>query len=162
MTDQTEQTLWQGTYSSKALMSAWILSVVLFLVCSIAGLLLVDGWMVHGAITLLSLSPLAYFLLLAWYRSFTLYYAITTRRLVCRSGLINLDISRVALMAITDISCSQRGLDRAFGIGAITVQSTDTSDPVFTMRGIENVQAVLGILDQACTLERANATKVNV
>lgn len=162
MAERNEETLWQGTYSSKAMAGAWILSFLLFTICSVLALVFVDDWRLKLLLVVTSAAPGVYCLLVAWYRSMTLYYAITTRRLVCRTGLIDMDIDRVALMAITDVSCRQRGLDRIFGIGSITIQSSDTSDPVFTMRGIEEVHDVLRILDEACTLERAGATKINV
>jgi len=162
MSEVEEKTLWQGSYSSKAMAGAWVLSGLLFIVCSIVVLVILDSWAWKATLLCLSAAPGVYCFLVAWYRSLTLYYAITTRRLVCRSGLIDLDTERVALMSITDVSCRQRGLDRIFGIGSITIQSTDTTDPVFTMSGVEDVQNVLKILDEACTLERAGATKVNV
>jgi len=159
MSEQTvEKELWQGSYSSKAMAVAWLLGALLLVVGGTATIILIDNWGVRLALLILLALPMFYCLLVAWYRSLTLHYKITTRRLVSQSGLLNMSIERVALMSISDVSCHQNGLDRLFGIGTIVLQSTDATDPVFKMCGIEDVQVVLGILDQACTLARASAT----
>ncbi|MFA5056504.1 MAG: PH domain-containing protein [Opitutaceae bacterium] len=153
MVDEAEKQLWSGTYSTKAMAGAWVISAIIFAACSFASMA-TGNWRVILAVSLLSALPGLWCVAVAIYRHATIRYTLTTRRLVCEAGLLTATIDRVELLMVEDVRCKQSGLDRAFGIGSIIVQSNDRSDPTWTLAGIEGVRSVTAILDQAVTEAR--------
>mgnify|MGYP001575098363 CR=1 FL=1 len=160
MSEATETILWFGSYSTKSLAVGMILGAAGFVM--VTGAVFYELGVTKAACVLSVLSgvPLAFLWLLGQYRRFTLKYTLTTRRVIVESGLLNLNIGRVALLAISDVTCRQSGLDRAFGIGTIVVNSTDISDPVLKLLGVPDVRPVTELLDKACTEERNKRTMI--
>ncbi len=153
-TNELERELWRGTYSTKALAATYILTTIVFVVGTVLSFLCPVAWWWRAVLAMLSGLPLLYCFCLGQYRKFTIKYVLTSQRIVCESGLLNLNASRVGLVIVDDVGWKQIGLDRVFGIGTITITSHDPSDPVLTLAGVDNVRNVAQQIEAATAVER--------
>jgi membrane protein YdbS with pleckstrin-like domain len=81
-------------------------------------------------------------------------YTLTTQRLIHKRGLLRRVTDRVEVIDIDDVSYSQGPIERLLGIGTIQLLSSDVSDPQLVLRGIDNVQQVATLIDNARREER--------
>ena len=91
------------------------------------------------------------FLGLPW--SFTIYY-LTKTKLICRTGVFNLEEEEIDLYKITDKKLLIPFGQRMFGCGTIHICSRDTDTPEFEIRSVKNPRNVLQLLDQYINAER--------
>ncbi len=147
-----EEELWAGTYSPKAMMgtmlAAAIITLVGLVVAMIGGPL---AWMafVVGALVLWGGIGL-----LVWYRRLTVRYRLTTFRFFHDSGLLTRVGNRIEVIDIDDVMVYQGLIERMFGVGTISIQSSDTSHPELSLPGIENAKAVADLIDGTRRAER--------
>jgi uncharacterized membrane protein YdbT with pleckstrin-like domain len=148
----TEDDLWVGTYSAKAMagpaIGLGILSVLGIVIGSFVPPL---GWAVAGIAALLAWAILA---LVVVYRRMTVNYRLTTFRLFHESGLLARTRDRIEVIDINDVNLSQGILERMFNVGTVHIDSSDKSHPHFEMIGIENVRAVADLVDNTRRAER--------
>jgi uncharacterized membrane protein YdbT with pleckstrin-like domain len=152
---EKETSLWQGSFSGKAMFGTWILNIaVSILVLAVSFLLPVAGpitWMIGlGIILLLWIISIGIFL----YRRFAIHYEVTTQRLIHQRGILLRVTDRIELIDVDDISFSQGIVQRMLGVGNIAVSGSDKTDPVLIMQGIDNVAQVAGMIDDARRSER--------
>ena len=88
--------------------------------------------------------------------SFDRYY-IANNRLYCRHGLLRQDEHECLLYRILDISLTRTLGNRLFGTGTITLRTTDSSDPVLTLKNIKHSRAVKEMLSNLIEEERCRA-----
>jgi len=149
-----EEELWSGTYSSKAMIGAWITAGVL----SCAAIV---GWIIWmpealwwlallGLIVLLWGVPLLQLL----YRQLSIHYRLTSQRFVHQTGLLRRITDRIEVIDIDDITVEQGFIERLLGVGTIRIKSSDRTHPDLRLPGIENVQQVAAIFDNARLAER--------
>ena len=81
-------------------------------------------------------------------------YTLTTQRLIHKHGLLHRVTNRVEVIDIDDVSYSQGPIERLLGVGTIKLLSSDVSDPQLVLRGIDNVQKVATLIDNARREER--------
>ena len=62
--------------------------------------------------------------------------------------------NRILLIDIDDVAFEQGLMERLFNVGTITLTSTDASDPKLRMHGIDGVQRVANLIDDARREER--------
>lgn len=110
-----EQTLWSGTPSQLINLPLYVLWVLLF-------------WLVI---------PL-FILLWQWLVVRNTKYELTSERLKMRRGVLNKHMDEVELYRVRDYKLEQPLLLRLFGLGNITLQTSDRSHPVVTLRAIRN------------------------
>jgi hypothetical protein len=60
----------------------------------------------------------------------------------------------VEVIDIDDVSYSQGPIERLLGVGTIKLLSSDVSDPQLILRGIDDVQRVATLIDNARREER--------
>jgi uncharacterized membrane protein YdbT with pleckstrin-like domain len=148
----TEDDLWVGTYSAKAMagpaIGLGILTIIAIIVASFFGPI---GWTVAGIGALVAWAILA---LVVLYRRMTVNYRLTTFRLFHESGLLARTRDRIEVIDINDVNLSQGILERMFNVGTIHIDSSDKSHPHFNMIGIENVRAVADLVDNTRRAER--------
>ena len=77
--------------------------------------------------------------------SFT-QYAISEDRLFQSTGFLNLKYEEILLYRIRDISLTRSFGQRIFGVGTITVTSSDKSRPVLVMQNVKDAAAVKELL----------------
>ena len=154
--DDVEEDLWQGGYCSKAMFGNWILAAVVTVGVLVA--ILAFGWWDKGWLWLTwlcgSLLLWGYFGGLYLYRHWTVKYELTTQRFIHESGLLKRLIDRIEVIDIDDVAFVQGPIERIVGVGTIKITSSDRSHPELSLRGIENVRTVAGLLDDVRRKER--------
>ena len=75
-------------------------------------------------------------------------YAISEDRLLQSSGILNLQYEEILLYRVRDISLSRSFGQRIFGVGSITVTSSDKSRPVLVIHNVKNPAAVKELLHE--------------
>lgn len=75
-------------------------------------------------------------------------YAISEDRLFQSTGILNLKYEEILLYRIRDISMSCSFGQRIFGVGSITVTSSDKSRPVLVIQNVKEPAAVKELLHE--------------
>jgi uncharacterized membrane protein YdbT with pleckstrin-like domain len=149
----TEQELWHGSYSPKAMYGSWVLA-------GIATIVGIAVWIMipQPPVRLVAAVVVAvlWLVLLAWLivQRLGVEYVLTNQRLIHKSGVFRRRSNRVEVIDIDDVTYEQGFVERMFGVGTIKLLSSDVSDPVLVLRGIDNVQRVATLIDNARRDER--------
>jgi membrane protein YdbS with pleckstrin-like domain len=69
-------------------------------------------------------------------------------------GLLWRQTDRIEVIDIDDVAFTQGPVERVFGLGTVRITSSDQSHPELSLPGIENVQIVAGLIDDARRNER--------
>ena len=152
--DQPEEELWRGRYSSKAMIGAWVISGLVDVALLVGGVLWASQavyWLILLAAMLL---PWLYYYAVLCYRRMSVRYLLTTQRFIHESGILRRVNDRVETLDMDDITFEQGLLERLVGVGTIHVISSDRSHPDFALPGIENVEKVASLFDDARIAER--------
>ena len=75
-------------------------------------------------------------------------YAISEDRLLQSSGILNLQYEEILLYRVRDLELSRSFGQRIFGVGSITVTSSDKSNPVLVIHNVKEPAAVKELLHQ--------------
>ncbi len=154
--DTAEQELWQGGFSPRAMVGPWILCGVISIVALIASFFLMP--VLTPVVWMVTIPALL--LLWAWQgirygiRRLGLHYRLTNQRFFHESGIFQRTTNRIEVIDMDDITFVQGFVDRFFGVGTIKVSSTDVTHPVLMITGIDDVQKVAGLIDNARRAER--------
>src|SRR6185503_16201258 len=156
-----EEQLWAGRYSLRAATHLWFLSalwaaLVLAAYQHFAGatrtresdLVALAGAFVPAVV--------AIFQTLA--RRLSLRYRLTNHRLFTERGILSRQHDEIELIRVDDISVHQNLLQRLFGVGTVTVLSTDTSSPQLRMEGIARPIELKELLRSQVRARRARTT----
>jgi membrane protein YdbS with pleckstrin-like domain len=151
--DVPEQELWRGAYAYKSMIgmlasggvASLVALIVLFaaksdIVWWIVLACLVAMWIVIG-VTVLQ-------------RRFGIRYRLTNQRFFIEKGIFGRVTDRIEVIDINDMEFEQSPFERMFDVGSIRLATTDRSVPKFTLQGIEHVQEVFNLIDQARRAER--------
>jgi uncharacterized membrane protein YdbT with pleckstrin-like domain len=65
-------------------------------------------------------------------------YRLTDRRLIIERGILTKKREEIQLYRVRDISLKRNLFERMMSMGDITIQSTDTSSPTYTLRNVRN------------------------
>ncbi len=76
-------------------------------------------------------------------------YVITSERIKIVSGLLSRHVENFELIRVQDIDYKQGFFERVFGIGDITIQGQDASEPVISLRNIGHPEKVYEVLRKA-------------
>jgi len=151
--DVVEETLWEGSFSPKAMIGGFILAAILSIVLLVCAFLFAEGmfrWVILGLI------PLVW--LIQVYRlarnRIGISYRLTNQMFYHRSGLLVRITDRIELIEIHDVTSEQNLLQSALGVGTLRIVSSDRSHSNFPARGIENVEAVVQLIDKARRAEQ--------
>jgi membrane protein YdbS with pleckstrin-like domain len=151
--DVPEQELWRGAYAYKSMLGMLTIGGVVSLIGIIVILIaevpfvkwfifacLVVMWIVIGAIV--------------FQRRFGIRYRLTNQRFFIEKGIFGRVIDRIEVIDINDMEFEQSLFERMFDVGSIRLCTTDRSTPKATLQGIEHVQEVFNLIDQARRAER--------
>lgn len=152
--DPPEQELWQGKYSSRAMVGAWIGAALFSLgliMTAMLGSFSGTGWIATATVI-----PLVWLGLLArlFYRQLGEHYFLTNQRFIHERGLLWREIDRIEAIDIDDVSFQQGPIERALGVGTIRIRSSDESHPNMELPGIEKVRDVAEMIDEVRRQER--------
>ena len=75
-------------------------------------------------------------------------YAISEDRLFQATGILNLKYEEILLYRIRDITLSRSFGQRIFGVGSISVTSSDKSRPVLVIQNVKDAPAVNELIHQ--------------
>jgi hypothetical protein len=151
--DLPEEELWQGGYSSKAMIGAWSLSGLI----SIAALTIAiwAQWSVLWWVFGIGVPALWIFQAVKLlYRRMNIRYWLTTQRFIHEQGIFRRITDRIEIIDMDDIAFEQSLLERTVGVGTISISSSDHSHPELHMLGIDKVKEVAGMIDDARRSER--------
>jgi membrane protein YdbS with pleckstrin-like domain len=144
--DDPEEELWTGGYSSKAMLGTFIGVALLSLGLIVLGVLVPPTLLFAlGGMVLLWLYALA---VLA-FRRLNIAYRLTTQRFFHQHGILTRTTDRVEVIQMSDVTYTQTVFERLFGVGTITIKSSDVTHPVLTMPGIADVAQVAETIDKA-------------
>ena len=110
----------------------------------------------------LSLSVSFWVIVVAWlvgavlygWRRFGVHYELTSQRFIHQTGILTRATDRIEVIDIDDVSFTQGPVQRMFGVGRITITSSDRSHPLLHMIGIADVKSVAGLIDDVRRKER--------
>ena len=151
--NEPEKELWEGTYSSKAMVGMWVLCGVVSLAMLAVGIWLNRHWLWYTlviAILLLWLYAAVSFA----YRRLSVRYRLTSKRFFHERGILRHVTDRIEVIDMDDIAFEQSIIDRMVGVGTIRITSSDRSHPILLVAGIEKVKEVAGMMDEARLGER--------
>jgi len=153
--DDTEEELWSGGYSPKAMIGRAVLAGVGSVAALICGFWFIGasftGWLILLAVILLVWIALG--ILLA-YRRMSVHYRLTNQRFVHESGILRRVTDRIEVIDMDDITFEQGLIERMVGVGTIKITSSDRTHPVIVLSGIDNVREVSLRIDNARRKER--------
>ena len=152
--EDDEYELWHGRYSAKGMINYWLVAILATLLLPlVAGMVGLDrvGWI--GLLALILLLWLGLAGLLAW-QKLDVHYVLTNQRLIHKSGIVTRHSNRIEVIDFDDVSYHQGIIERIVGVGTIEVVSSDRTDPVLELIGIDRVQEVAGMMDEARRAER--------
>ena len=75
-------------------------------------------------------------------------YEISDDRLFRTTGLLNLNYEEILLYRVRDLELSRSFGQRIFGVGSITVTSSDKSNPVLVIHNVKEPAAVKELLHE--------------
>ncbi|NOY42569.1 MAG: PH domain-containing protein [Planctomycetes bacterium] len=152
--DPPENELWQGQYSKLAMIGSWIGAGVVSLLLIVVALSMSfssTGWSITVAAIVLLWIGLVCRL---FYRQLSERYYLTDQRFIHESGILWREINRIEAIDVDDVSFQQGPIERLFGVGTITITSSDRSHPKLDLPGIEKVHMVAEMIDEVRRQER--------
>lgn len=152
--EEPEHELWRGRFSPKGMIDTWAVVTVLSVILPIGGFIAtppVIGW-VLVALVVFALWLIATGWLL--YQRLGTEYVLTDQRFLHTSGILTHQTRRIEVIDIDDVTTRQSLLQRMVGSGTMELLSSDVSDPLLVLSGIENVRDVAQRIDDARRRER--------
>lgn len=149
--EPSDETLWEGRYSAKGMIGAWILATLVSIVLVVVAVLL--GPLFWIPLVALVLLWIGLGLTLAYYK-LGMSYSLTSQRFQHRSGVLRQVTDRIETIDIDDVSFEQGLLQRLVGVGTIRIVSSDRSHPDLSLPAIDNVQQVAELIDNTRRQER--------
>jgi uncharacterized membrane protein YdbT with pleckstrin-like domain len=149
--DDSEQSLWAGGYSGKAMVGSWLAGAILT-----AGLIVVAVLFPPSLLVCIGIMALLWVcLIFAFaYRRLNLHYELTSQRLIHKTGILTRRSDRIEAIDIDDVTFEQGLIERMFGVGTIRISSSDRTHPEIVMIGIDDVKQVADLIDDARRKER--------
>jgi hypothetical protein len=148
----TEEDLWSGTYSPKAMVGPAFGLGIITVIGLVAAILLGGAGLIVWTIAAVVLWALL--ALVVWYKRLTVRYRLTNFRFFHETGLLNRVRNRIEVIDINDVTLQQKLIERMFDVGSIHIQSSDVTHPDIYLPGIENVREVTDLIDNTRRAER--------
>ncbi len=150
-----EQELWRGGYSPKAMLGGWIVAGLISIAALLGGIYWARAtalWWLGVLVAMLL--PWLYCASVLAYRRLNVRYRLTSQRFLHERGILRRVNDRIEAIDMDDIAFEQGLLERLVGVGTIRITSSDRSHPDMVLPGIENVQRVVELFDDARRSER--------
>lgn len=152
--DEAEKLLWEGRYSPRAMVGSWLTAIFGTIAGIVAGITFGAPRIVWLCLAGVIVAGWLYLLCVYLARRLGVHYQLTTHRLVHDAGLLRRVNNRVEVIDMNDITFIQGPVERMLGIGSIRIISSDTTDPTLILHGVEDVENVVTIFDDARRKQR--------
>lgn len=150
-----EETLWEGGYSAADMYGWWVICGIVTIIAIVAGVFLSAFgpivWAIAGGAVLLCW---LYGLCVLAARKLGVSYKLTTQRFIHKHGILTRITDRIEVIDINDVTYRQGLFERMFGVGTVTMISSDKSHPTLILRGITPVAEVADKIDDVRRKER--------
>ena len=149
--DVAERILWSGGYSPKAMIGSWFAMGLLTVV------LIVAGVMFPVAFVFIAIGLFVVWIglgLLLAYRMLNVSYQLSNQRFVHRIGILRRTTDRIEAIDMDDVAYEQGIIERLVNVGTIKIVSSDRSHPQLILKGIDDVERVAKLIDDARHKER--------
>lgn len=146
--DVPEETLWEGSYSPKAMLGLAVGCAVLSFVLLVVAIAYASG--AFRMVLLLSIVVL-WIAAAGWLaaKRLGIRYKLTTHMFYHQRGVLTRVTDRIELIEVHDVTYQQGLFERMVDVGAIKVESSDRTHPVFFVTGVEHVEQVAQTIDKA-------------
>ena len=149
--DDEEIDLWRGGYSAKAMIGNWIAGGIATVVLIVAAIAMPPSLpLAIGAILLIWIVLIG----LVLYRKLSVRYELTSQRFIHKSGILKRVTDRIEVIDIDDVTFEQGLIQRLLGVGSIRITSSDRTHPELPLLGIDRVDEVANLIDEARRKER--------
>lgn len=144
---------WTGCrYSRKAFRFRYFCLLLLTLLCLAGAIVIGPKWGFVARFGLWLALPAflwVWLLFIAWYRHLTIQYILEEDRLICKKGLLQQTTDTILVAQINDVQMKRMLWDQVFngGVGVIVMHTTDTTDPVLYLRGVDKPQDAFDAID---------------
>jgi membrane protein YdbS with pleckstrin-like domain len=147
-----DKTIWDGSYSPKAMYGTYIVCAVLSLAIVIGGAIFFAPFLplAIGLAVLIWLWPVSLLL----YQRFSVHYRLTPQRFFHERGILKRVTDRIEVIDMDDITTEQGIIERMLGVGTLRITSSDRTHPKLVLPGIDNVARVAELIDDARRSER--------
>lgn len=152
--ENREEELWQGAYSGKSMVGSWISAGLFTLVALVVGVVFAFTGIAIIVALVAVLAAWLWVVCVLFYRRWSVRYTLTTQRFVHETGIFSRRTDRVEVIDIDDVTVKQGFIERFMNVGTIELASSDQTDPALTLRGIDDVKRVAGLIDDARRVER--------
>lgn len=153
--DEPETKLWHGGFSPKAMIGYWLLAAIFTVGGIVAGVFFGPGapavWLLVALLSVALWGGLGLYYL---YLRYGMSYELTSQRLVHKVGIFSQTTNRIEVIDIDDVSTYQTFIERLLGVGTIKILSSDTSDPMLVIRGIDDAKRIATMIDNVRRDER--------
>lgn len=151
--DVPEETLWEGSYSPKAMLGTFVAGAVASVALVIAAILMRDTsfWMAPLGVMVATWVAIGGQLS---QKRLGVHYRLTNQMFYHQRGVLTRVTDRVEVIDIDDVMYTQGLFDRMTGVGRIKISSSDRNEPELWIEGVEDVQAVAQLIDKARRAER--------
>jgi hypothetical protein len=151
--DDEAGTLWEGSYSAKAMLGGWLAAAVLTV--AVTGAAMTVG--VYQGLFLGLLTAVLCFggiCLYVMFRKLSVRYLLTSQQFIHQAGLLRRVTDRIEVIDVDDVAYYQGLVQRCAGVGTIKIMSSDRSHSELFLEGVDRVAHVASLIDAACRAER--------
>jgi hypothetical protein len=145
--------LWRAVYSGRAMVpvgaALGLMSLALLALCLVATLRWHWGLAPWGLWLAMMVASWTYFGFVFFHRRWGISYRLTSRRLFHQQGLLLRSTDCIEVADIDVIRVVQSLPQRLLGVGTVTLLTRDIAHPKLVLRGIAEIDRVLGLLGGA-------------
>ncbi len=125
-----EETLWQGARSQITNWGVYLLALLLIAAAIVGGFFFPFAW---AAIAV----PILW-IVWVWLQTRSESFTLTTERLRLKKGVLNQVFDEVELYRVKDVTLSRSALQRLFGLGTVTMQTSDQGQENICIDSVRN------------------------
>lgn len=147
VTDVPEETLWEGSYSPKAMLGPTAIAGVVSLAAIVLAIIVGGSW----TWVILAVIPLVwgYLAVKLAIARLGISYKLTNQMFYHKRGVLKRVTDRIELIEIHDVTYEQGLIERFVNVGTVKISSNDRTHPRLPLPGIENVEEVAKSIDKA-------------
>lgn len=146
--DIPEETLWEGTFSPKAMIGTYVGCAVLSVALVAIAFAYAEGilrMILLGAIVVLWIAAFVRLVV----QRLGVSYKLTNQMFYHRKGVLTRTTDRIELIEIHDVTWRQGLVERMVNVGTIIITSSDRTHHLLLLPGIDNVEEVARQIDKA-------------